>query len=106
MSREWDKKNMKALAVNMKRGEAEAFQKLAQENDTTVGAMLRQYVQKTLEQADSSPEQGGVPHCVSYKNTDLLKHEAAFHNPKHLTPDGILNEILDSYFAFVKKVRK
>ena len=47
----------------------------------------------------------GVPHIVSYENTDRLKHEVAFHNPQSLNPDRMLNDILDHYFAFVKRVR-
>ena len=104
MAREWDKANMKSLGVNLKRDEAEAFQRLAKERGTTVGGMLRLYIQSVL--ADGTQNREGLPHIVSYKNTDRLKHETAFHNPKGLNPDGILNDILDDYFAFVEKVRK
>ena len=47
-----------------------------------------------------------MPHLVSYKNTDLLKAETAHHNPGNLNPDGVLNEILDEYFRFVKRIRR
>ena len=33
----------------------------------------------------------GLPHIVSYENTDRLKHEVAHHNPNHLNPDAMLN---------------
>lgn len=110
MSKTWDRENMKTLGVNLKKAEAEAFQKLAKEAGTTVGAMLRAFIQGTLDQAKEA-EQGekscvqGLPHIVSYKNTDRLKHEVAFHNPNGVNPDVMLNDILDQYFAFVKKVR-
>lgn len=111
MSKEWDKANMKTMGVNMKKEEAEAFKKLAEEQGTTVGAMLRTFVQSTLNSAAGSAKTGnkpvdGVAHIVGYKNTDRLKHEVAFHNPKNRNPDGMLNDILDQYFAFVEQVRK
>lgn len=108
MSREWDKANMKTLGVNLKREEAEAFKKLAEEQGTTVGALLRGFIQSSLaaqNNAKPEPYAPGLAHVVSYKNTDRLKHEVAFHNPKNLNPDGMLNDILDHYFAFVKRVR-
>lgn len=106
MAKEWDRKNMKTMGVNMKREEAEAFQKLAAEHGTTVGAMLRMYIQGMLADAQSDQAEAGLTHIVSYKNTDRLKHETAFHNSEHLTPNGVLNKILDRYFDFVDEVRK
>lgn len=109
MSKTWDRENMKTLGVNLKRAEAEAFQKLATENGTTVGAMLRAFIQNSLDnekrKADKDTHLPGIAHIVSYKNTDRLKHEVAFHNPRNLNPDGMLNDILDQYFSFVKRVR-
>lgn len=103
----WDKENMKVLGVNMKREDALAFQKLAAENHTTVGAMLRLFVMETLEKnKESRQPEHGIMHLVSYENTDRLKHEVSFHNPSHRNPNGMLNDILDDYFAFVEKARK
>ena len=48
----------------------------------------------------------GVPHILSYENTDRLKHEVAFHNPNHLNPNEMLNEILERYFKLVDEARK
>ena len=48
----------------------------------------------------------GVPHILSYENTDRLKHEVAFHNPNHLNPNEMLNEILERYFNLVDEARK
>jgi len=111
MSKTWDKENMKTMGVNMKKDEAEAFKKLAEEQGTTVGAMLRTFIQASLNSAavsakDGKKPAGGVAHIVSYKNTDRLKHEVAFHNPRNLNPNEMLNAILDDYFAFVTRVRK
>ena len=110
MSKEWDRANMKSLGVNLKRTEAEAFQKLAAERGMTAGSMLRTYIQTLLEnekkdKVSEEPYAAGIHHVVSYKNTDRLKHEVAFHNPRNLNPDEMLNDILDQYFAFVKRVR-
>lgn len=110
MAKEWDRENMKALGVNMKKDEAEAFKAYAAANGTTVGALLRGFIQSVL--AEESKAEGvgktatGVPHLLSYKNTDRLKRETAFHNPGNLNPDALLNEILDTYFRFVEKIRK
>ena len=113
MAKNWDKENMKVLGVNMKKDEAEAFQKFAAENNTTVGSMLRLYVQDTLRKVEDSKSvdhrsqpEAGIEHLVSYENTDRLKHEVAFYNPNHRNPNGMLNDILDEYFAFVEKARK
>lgn len=111
MSKEWDKANMKTLGVNLKKEDAEAFRAYAAANGTTVGAILRVFIQGLLETAAATEtsrpnEILGVAHVVSYKNTDRLKHETSFHNPKNLNPNGILNEILDDYFRFVEKVRR
>lgn len=109
MAKEWDKANMKTLAANMKRETAEAFQQYAKSQDTTVGALLRGFAEATVEgkHTDAAPRAvQGVPHILSYKNTDLLMSEVAHHNPDNLTPDALLNQILDEYFRFVKRVRK
>ena len=108
MAKEWDKANMKSLGTNMKRETAEAFQQYAKSQGTTVGALLRGFVEATVEgkhEASAKPAGPGVPHIVSYKNTDLLKAEVAHHNPDNYNPDQMLNAILDEYFRFVKKVR-
>ena len=109
MSKEWDRANMKSMGVNMKKEEVEAFKAYAEENHTTAGALLRGFVRATLgdKTEEIAPERlEGYPHIVSYKNTDRLKHETAFHNPRHKNPNGVLNDILDDYFNFVEKVRK
>ena len=111
MSKAWDKENMKSLATNLKKEEAEAFRKLAEERGTTVGGMLRGYVQGCLAESNGPHEAKGaapwgVEHIVSYKNTDRLKREVAFFNPGNLNPDQMLNEILDRYFGLVEQVRK
>ncbi len=106
MRKEWDKQNMKTLSVNLKKESAEAFQKLAKEHETTVGGMLRMYIEGMLADAQYDGVDTGLTHIVSYKNTDRLKHETAFHNPHLKNPNGVLNEILDRYFAFVDEVRR
>lgn len=110
--KEWDRMNMKTLAVNLKKEEAEAFRQYAEANNTTVASLLRGFIQSTLAAQDSpraselQESTWGVPHILSYKNTDRLKRETAFHNPNNLNPDKLLNEILDRYFSFVEHVRK
>lgn len=108
MAKEWDKENMRSISTNVKKEYAEAFAAYAKEHGTTVGALLRGFVEATVTPQAPAGEQfsSGVAHIVSYKNTDLLKAETAHHNPHNLNPNGILNEILDEYFRFVKRVRK
>ena len=109
MAKNWDRENMKTLGVNMKKVEAEAFRKLAEARGTTVGALLRGFVQGCLVVQDKKVEPAapwGVNHIVSYKNTDRLKREVSFHNPENLNPDQMLNEILDRYFNLAEQIRK
>lgn len=108
MAREWDKANMKTMGVNVKKETAEAFRQYAAERGTTVGALLRGFIEATMADPKQAEDAGalGVAHIVSYKNTDLLKAETAHHNPDNLNPDGMLNDILDEYFRFVRKVRR
>ena len=107
MSKNWDRENMKTLAANVRKEDAEAFAKIAKENNTTVGGMLRMFVRDSVQKTAGKPEPlSGVFHVVSYKNTDRLKHEVSFHNPDHLNPDRMLNRILDDYFSFADKIRK
>ena len=94
MSKNWDRENMKTLAANVRKEDAEAFAKIAKENNTTVGGMLRMFVRDSVQKTAGKPEPlSGVFHVVSYKNTDRLKHEVSFHNPDHLNPDMMLNRI-------------
>lgn len=108
MAKNWDKENMRTLATNVKKDTAEAFRKYAEEHDTTVGALLRGFVEATIAPQETPQVENisGVPHLVSFKNTDLLKAETAHHNPGNLNPNGVLNYILDEYFRFVKRVRR
>lgn len=108
MAKEWDKQNMRTLAANVKVDTAERFRAYAEEHNTTVGALLRGFIEATLAEPAQATVTSttGVPHLVSYKNTDLLKAETAHHNPRNLNPDGMLNAILDEYFRFVKRVRQ
>ena len=110
MSREWDRANMKSLGTNLKKEDAEAFRAYAAAHGTTVGALLRGFVQATITGDNRALEDAcrleGLPHAVSYKNTDRLKHETAFYNPLGLDPNGVLNAILDEYFTFVEKARR
>ena len=109
MAKEWDKQNMRAMATNVKKDTADAFRAYAEANGTTVGALLRGFVEATVAPKDAQDKPRpieGVMHCVSFKNTDRLKAETAHHNPGNLNPDGVLNYILDEYFRFVKRVRR
>ena len=107
MSKNWDRENMMTLAANVRKEDAEAFARIARENNTTVGGMLRMFIRDSVKKSIGMPEPlSGVGHVVSYKNVDRLKHEDSFHNPDHLDPNRMLNRILDDYFAFAEKIRK
>ena len=107
MSKNWDRENMMTLAANVRKEDAEAFARIARENNTTVGGMLRMFVRSSVQKTAGKPEPlSGVGHVVSYKNVDRLKHEVSFHNPDHLDPNRMLNRILDDCFAFAEKIRK
>jgi len=106
MSKEWDRENMKVMTVKMKKEAAERFSRYAAATGTTAGALLRGFAESVGTEKADEDNSYGVPHMLTYKNTDLLKAEAAHHNPEHLNPEELLNKILDDYFAFVAKVRK
>lgn len=42
---------------------------------------------------------------LTNRNVNRLKHEVSVHNPRNLSPDGMMNHILDLYFAFVEAIR-
>ena len=46
-----------------------------------------------------------VPAVLTAKNADRLKHETAFHNPKNLNPDQLMNDILERYFKWLDEAR-
>ena len=79
MAKEWDRENMRTLATNVKRETAEAFRRYAEERGTTVGALLRGFVEASVAapRAVQTELLDGVMHLVSYRNTDLLKAEDA-----------------------------
>ena len=107
MAKNWDRENIMTLAANVRKEDAEAFAEIARENNTTVGGMLRMFIRDSVKKSIGMPEPlSGVDHVVSYKNTDRLKHEVAFHNSDHLNPTRMLNRILDDYFEFAEKIRK
>ena len=96
------------LATKLGTADAEAFRALAAENNTTVSRMLSNYIKSVLtEDPVSERHPTGTNHAtLTYQNVERLKHEVAFHNPKHLNPNEMLNEILERYFNLVDKARK
>jgi hypothetical protein len=99
--------NLTLLATKLGSNEAEAFRALAVENNTTVSRMLSNYIRTTLAENAAEPNPTGSNVAIlTYANVDRLKHEVAFHNPKHLNPDEMLNHILNQYFKMVTEVRK
>ena len=99
--------NLTMLATKLGTADAEAFRALAIENNTTVSRMLSTYIKTTLKENSAEPRPTGTNVAVlTYRNVDRLKHEVAFHNPKHLNPDEMLNHILNNYFKMVEEVRQ
>lgn len=105
--RAYDKENMAMLATKLRKEDAEVFSNIAAERGSTVSRMLSDYVKSvnaegTVKEANPTGTNVAV---LTYENVERLKHEVAFHNPENLNPDEMLNGILNSYFAFVEKVR-
>lgn len=100
--RKYDRENMAMLAVKMKKEEVEAFRELAASEGLTVSQKLSGYVQQELAGTTCSTF---VPAVLTGKNADRLKHETAFHNPKGLNPDRLLNDILTQYFKWLDAAR-
>ena len=44
----WDKENMKIVACKIRKDDAEAFKKYAEDNNTTPNALLRNYIYNCL----------------------------------------------------------
>ena len=102
--RKYDAENMAILATKMKKEEVQAFRTLAEQEGTTVSQKLSGFIRGEL--AEHGKVETYVPAVLTAKNADRLKHETAFHNPKGLNPDQLMNDILDQYFAFVYAVRQ
>ena len=102
--------NLTMLATRLSKEDAAAFRLVCERRGTTVSRMLSDYIKTVV--AQEGPEGTGTSkntarHAVlSHKNVDRLKHEVAFHNPRHLNPDKMMNFILDCYFEFMAKVRE
>ena len=101
--RKYDAENMAMLATKLKKEDAQAFKDLAAEEGTTVGKKLSGFIREEL--AANGKTQTYVPAVLTAKNADRLKHETAFHNPKNLNPDQLMNDILDRYFKWLDEAR-
>lgn len=101
--RKYDAENMAMLATKLRKEEAQAFRELAAQEGTTVGKKLSGYVRQEL--TGSAPRSTLVPAVLTAKNADRLKHETAFHNPKGLNPDQLMNDILTRYFKWLDEAR-
>ena len=64
MSKNWERENMMTLAANVRKEDAEAFAKIAKENNTTVGGMLRMFIRDSY---------AAVSRAVSHVRFDLEK---------------------------------
>ena len=98
-----DAENMSILATKIKKEDAQAFKDLAAKEGTTVGKKLSGYVREEL--TTKGRTQTYVPAVLTAKNADRLKHETAFHNPKNLNPDQLMNDILERYFKWLDEAR-
>ena len=87
--KKYDTENMAILATKLKKEDAQAFKDLAAKEGTTVGKKLSGFVREEL--ATNGKTQTYVPAVLTAKNADRLKHETAFHNPKNLNPDQLMN---------------
>lgn len=50
----WDKENMRTVATRIRKEEAEAFARYAEERNTTANALLREYVRKCINEEPQS----------------------------------------------------
>ena len=113
--KKYDAENMAMLATKLRKEEAQAFRELAAEEGITVSQKLSGYVRRELADAALQhnttlagtfpPRCTLVPAVLTARNADRLKHETAFHNPKGLNPDRLLNDILNRYFKWLDEAR-
>lgn len=108
----YNRENMKSIGANVRKEKAEKFRAIAEKNNLTPGGMLRDYIDMVCATGDvtvsaGAPARGISPTTVKLtgRNFDRLFHETSFHNPKHLNPDELLNEILRTYFRLADEIR-
>jgi type IV secretory pathway VirD2 relaxase len=98
--------NLTILATKLNTEDAEAFREIARQKGTTVSRLLSDYIRSVrAEQTSEANPTGTNTAVLTYRNVDRLKHEVAFHNPRHFNPDEMLNHILNQYFKMVAEVR-
>ena len=97
----------KTVELTVNAAKARRFAAIARAFGMTPSEMLCRYVDTAIEAGDPwiDPYRP-MQTYVTAKIEDRLKHECAFHNPKHRNPTEIMNDILERYFAFVDEVRK
>ena len=105
----YNKEHFRVIGANLRKEDADAFQKLAEAHGTTAGALLRQYIQNAIA---SDVNATRIKDCtevgftyLTERNTVRIMREAAQHNPDHLNPDQLVNKILDGYFTLAEKFR-
>ena len=107
------------LRVGVRRDTAEQLQAYAGDHGLTVGALLRGFIMAALTESDAvgaagecvkNPFRKEMPEgewlCrITERNAALIKAEYARHNPDMLDPDGLVNEILASWFRLLHMTR-
>ena len=94
------------LTVNVSKATAERLAAIAAGQAASTGEVLASIIKNVVAaEAPGSDPNRPIPTCVCAEIEDRLKHECAFHNPKHQNPTEIMNDILRRYFAFVDAVR-
>ena len=108
----YNRENMKTLAVNVKKEKAERFREIAEDYGLTPSRLLHDYVDVVCRTGEASISRGSLPEGtpaymmrLNSRNFDKLYHETSFHNPKHLNPEELLNDILRRYFKLAEDLR-
>ncbi len=106
----YNKEHIRTVGANIRKEDAEAFRQIAEQRGTTPGAMIRQFIQQTIREAETG-KRAEDPGALGFmylteRNITRLMREAAQHNPDGKNPDQLANAILDLYFELAEKLRK
>ena len=107
----YNRENMKTLGVNVRKEEAEKFTAVATKMGLKPSRLIHDYVDQVIREGSAPELSHSTPRTaydmrVSPTNFDLLYRETSLHNPKHLNPEELMNDILARYFKLAEELRQ
>ena len=104
----WNKANLATVGTNMKKDEVEAFRELAKRRGTTMGAMIKAYIQSELRAETAVEAQAGRPRYDLVTIRPIIGERlkaAAAHGGYTGSPDDIANMVLKQWLDAQEELR-